>query len=315
MKNPCMTSYIFSLLVLSAKNSKTASVIIAIFACLKKEFLSSILFRALSRFAKFLKSVYDVSFLKTYISRNGIIQSQYEKSLLCASLSGGYRLISFITGNILKFVFKIFNGSATAFVFSKLSGKQFFSYTSCLAFFISLMIICPHEAWNNLYGVLAAFAFLAYFMARGFVKSCVISFKTESFGLVVFTIFSLFSVTYAYDKADALRIVLFLMAAVIFGFLLSYSIKNKENLISVLKLISIGAFLTSVIGIIQRFIGVEVNPEYVDVVVNASMPGRVFSTFANPNNFAELLVLTMPATAALVLAIPKTKEKTAIRRS
>ena len=57
--------------------------------------------------------------------------------------------------------------------------------------------------------------------------------------------------------------------------------------------------------------GIEVNPEYVDVAVNRSMPGRVFSTFANPNNFAELLVLTMPFTAALVFSVKSFREKIA----
>jgi O-antigen ligase len=171
------------------------------------------------------------------------------------------------------------------------------------------MIICPHEAWNNLYGVLAAFGFIAYFMARGYVKSQMADFKKESFYLLFFTIFVCFSFTYAYDKADALRIVLFLLAAIMFGFLFANSINSKEKLVLCLKIISAGVFVTSVIGIIQRIIGVEVNPEFVDVVANSSMPGRVFSTFANPNNFAELLVLAMPSTAALIFILPKIREK------
>jgi len=39
------------------------------------------------------------------------------------------------------------------------------------------------------------------------------------------------------------------------------------------------------------------------------MPGRIFSTFANPNNFAELLVLFMPLTMALVLVLKSSKQK------
>lgn len=309
MHTPCMTAYIFMCLMSMAKESKSLEFVKRFFAYLKNEFFESTLYRILNKLVLLIKTSYDASFFKKYISSDGFIQKAYGESLLCFILNGAYKSASLILGKLLSFVLKIFKGSITAGVFSKLSKNQIFSYSSCVSLFICLMIICPHEAWNNLYGVMAAFGFLAYFMARGFVKSKRLSFKNESFYLVLFVIFVCFSFTYAYDKADALRIVLFLLAAVIFGFILSNSINTKESLISCLKIISSGVFVTSVIGIIQRIIGVEVNPEFVDVVANSSMPGRVFSTFANPNNFAELLVLAMPATAALVFILPKLREK------
>ena len=38
----------------------------------------------------------------------------------------------------------------------------------------------------------------------------------------------------------------------------------------------------------------KVNPSYVDLKVNAGMPGRVFSIFDNPNTFAQVLLLLLP---------------------
>lgn len=57
----------------------------------------------------------------------------------------------------------------------------------------------------------------------------------------------------------------------------------------------------SLYGVYQRIQGVEVNASYVDLKVNAGMPGRVYSFFDNPNTFAEVLILLLPLTLALVL--------------
>ena len=58
---------------------------------------------------------------------------------------------------------------------------------------------------------------------------------------------------------------------------------------------------TGVYGIVQRIQGVKVNPSYVDLKVNAGMPGRVFSIFDNPNTFAQVLLLLLPLVLALFL--------------
>jgi len=52
--------------------------------------------------------------------------------------------------------------------------------------------------------------------------------------------------------------------------------------------------------VVQRIQGVEVNASYVDLELNAGMPGRVQSFFDNPNTFAEVLILLLPLTAALI---------------
>ena len=55
-------------------------------------------------------------------------------------------------------------------------------------------------------------------------------------------------------------------------------------------------------GIVQRMQGIEVNASFVDLKVNAGMPGRVYSFFDNPNTFAEVLILLLPLVLALVLS-------------
>ena len=43
------------------------------------------------------------------------------------------------------------------------------------------------------------------------------------------------------------------------------------------------------------------NPSYVDLKVNAGMPGRVYSIFDNPNTFAQVLLLLLPLVLALMI--------------
>lgn len=309
METVSLTMYIISYISHSIKSSLTYALLLRFFVFLKESFLSSRLYSLLERFAGFISRAYDASFLKTYIMSESSVQSAYSKSYLASILSWIYSTLSIIPYKLWKFIKRLSDGSLTAYVISFFSGKIIFCFSSCVALFACLMIICPHEVWNNLYAVVAAFGFLAYYMASSHGRERDIDFKSEGFGLIAFILFASLSVLYAYDKIDALRIVLFLMSAIILGMLMKNSIDSEKKLIYVLKIISIGAFVTSVIGIIQRFMGVEVNPEYVDIVANSSMPGRVFSTFGNPNNFAELLVLTMPATAVLVFALRPLRQK------
>ena len=164
MQTPCMTTYIFMCFLEMLMESKSLNLVKSFLTFLRNEFFESTLYKTLNKIVSFLKTSYDASFLKKYISTDGFIQKAYSESFICCLLNGAYKIISLCLGKTLNLIFKIFNGSLTECVFSKLSKKQIFSYSSCVSLFICLMIICPHEAWNNLYGVMAAFGFLAYFM-------------------------------------------------------------------------------------------------------------------------------------------------------
>ena len=59
--------------------------------------------------------------------------------------------------------------------------------------------------------------------------------------------------------------------------------------------------VSSLYAIFQRLSGLEVNTSYVDMDLNADMPSRVLSFFDNPNTFAEVLILLLPLTLALIL--------------
>ena len=67
--------------------------------------------------------------------------------------------------------------------------------------------------------------------------------------------------------------------------------------------------LTAVYAFYQRLMGVEVSASFTDLDLNAGVPGRVYSTLDNPNNYAEFLVLFTPLSTAYAMT-----EKRAFRR-
>ena len=64
-------------------------------------------------------------------------------------------------------------------------------------------------------------------------------------------------------------------------------------------------------GVVQRLQGVEIVASYVDKTLNAGMPGRVQSYFDNPNTYAQVLVMLLPLTAALMVTSKKPLGKAA----
>ena len=63
----------------------------------------------------------------------------------------------------------------------------------------------------------------------------------------------------------------------------------------------VGLSVAALYGCYQGYIGVDIVPSQQDMAVNAGMPGRAYSFFDNPNNFAEQLAMLLPLDLALFL--------------
>ena len=79
------------------------------------------------------------------------------------------------------------------------------------------------------------------------------------------------------------------------------SVRKYEQLQLMVSLAVLGLSVAALYGCYQGYIGVDVVPSQQDMVVNAGMPGRVYSFFDNPNNFAEQLEMLLPLDLALFL--------------
>ena len=72
---------------------------------------------------------------------------------------------------------------------------------------------------------------------------------------------------------------------------------------SILGFVYLTLLLTGVYAIFQRIQGVEVSSALTDLKLNAGMPGRVYSTMENPNNYAEFIVMTFPVSLVFCMGI------------
>lgn len=309
MFSQSMTAGFLRLICKMAKESLVISWLMRIFGRLKNDFYDSRMLKIMAAIVGYIKSSYADSSFGRYVASSAKLHDAYRESFLCAVVCFVLNIVSKLSGCIFGFAERLSSGGLVHSGLKRLSQTGAFSYHNVFAVLIGIMIVCPHELWNNLYALMFAVGLGTWFLIRVYRKNDTADFGNINFGLVVFLLFATLVSLLSEAKADAVRIMLFVYSAVVFGLLMGKIGSKKENLISILKVLCTACAVTAVVGIIQRFMGVEVNPEYVDVQTSGDMPGRVFSTFANPNNFAELLVLFMPLTAALVMFLDQKKEK------
>jgi len=177
----------------------------------------------------------------------------------------------------------------------------FFHFEAGLCLFLLGMSIISHEYWNNLYTVLAAIFYLAMYFIKSGLKKQSISIKSVDFFFMLFFLTVTLAALTSIAPADSFRIFLFFMSSLLFAFILASSINSRKSLNLVLLTLYLAVMVTSFYAVYQKRIGVAVDPSLTDVELNKGMPGRVYSTMGNPNNYAEYLVLFLPLCAAYVM--------------
>lgn len=172
-----------------------------------------------------------------------------------------------------------------------------------------LMFIIPGDLWRNAFGLLFAFALL-------FVRFCsaaaqgkpLLRIQQIGFPLLIFMAATVLGVAGAGDVGEALRVFTFYLAAFLFCLVLLGEIDTEKKLRTILAFLYAALVIGGVYAVIQRIQGVPVDPSLTDISLNADMPGRVYSFFENPNNYAETIVLLLPVCAAWAFTL-KDKHK------
>ena len=73
-----------------------------------------------------------------------------------------------------------------------------------------------------------------------------------------------------------------------------------------LGFIYIAVIVSALFALYQRVTGVEVSASLTDLEINKGVPGRVFGTLDNPNNYAEFLVMMTPLAAVFAANVKRT---------
>ena len=210
---------------------------------------------------------------------------------------GTYRAFYFILGIALALL--------TVFTENKLWLAAFFGiffviftfwhFEYSLMGFLMLVPLVPHAMWNNTYLVLGmVFYYGVYLLKYVVAKKETVNLKKYGISFFIFMAATVLGVLFSYQKADSLRIFLFFAASFLAVFLIAGTAKDRKTLEKYILFLFLGVVLTSLYAIYQGITGVAVDTTLVDTTLNTDMPGRVYSTFGNPNNYAEYLIMFLP---------------------
>ena len=260
-----------------------------------KSIKESFIIRALMLFFDWITRSVKNSGIYHWLGKDVFTTKYYETSLLYRFADSVWTFILKIIRKIQIFTRKAFKDSLSLCLFDTITSIKIFSIDIIMAVFLGAMFVIPHEKWNNLYFVIVAVIigfWIVMQLASGKAKS--LGVRKIGVALFAFMVAILVSTITALVVSDAIRFALFLIGSLIFAYSIYLVLDSKEKLVKFIKILLVFVTITGIYGIVQRIRGVEINLEFVDIYTNSGMPGRVFSTFSNPNNFAQLLVLFMP---------------------
>ncbi len=184
-------------------------------------------------------------------------------------------------------------------------------YTLFFSFVIAVMFCVPHSFWNNLFGLAIAFVALLTVLYGAYKKKENVKISPDKtyFSLILFFVCLVISTILSQDRGDSIRVLMFFVTSFILCISVSVFTASKSSLRAFCGMLFASVTITGVIGIIQAIIGVEADASLTDLTLNADMPGRIFSTMGNANNFAQMLVLFMPYCAAFALTAKSVKKR------
>jgi len=233
------------------------------------------------------------------------VEPVYAHSMFARITKAIYDFITCIIGFIVRAVTRAASGSMTAaFVNKYVKGSFFLNFETILGGFICLMFIIPHDYWSNPYALLAAlFLFGLYLVMVGAGKRRAYYLHDMGFPILLFVIACVASLGFSFARSDSFRVLLFYVTALLLLYLISADITTRERMMKLLGFIYLAVVLSALFAVYQGIVGVAVSESLTDLELNQGVPGRVYGTLANPNNYAEFLVMMTPVAAIFAVKV------------
>lgn len=279
-------------------------------------FLKSRLYAFLLSVVCFFADAYASSRLRVRLIGGGSIERFAKDSVL-------YRLLGGAVGAVIGFfvgICRLLRSGAESSRFVKLihavlRGSYRERYLYVISLFSLFIFVIPHDYWSNMFGLLFALILFALYIAAVSDLDAAFrpgtDFKALWFSFLLFGFCLVASCLISYDRADSVRVLLFFITSFMLCTVLYASVRRAHDFDVVGGFMYACLAVTSLVAFAQRLMGVEADASLTDLTLNQNMPGRVFSTLGNPNNYAEFLVLFMPFALAFAL---NQKPKTTRRR-
>lgn len=237
------------------------------------------------------------SLLCRLLWREGAVTRAWQYSVTCRFLTALANLPCALVKLAYQAGARLWDGSACFRLLTGLGGLA----TPLMGLFILVMLVAPHNRWNNLYALMGALAVTLLFVlgTAGTRRRM----ELERIGPyhVFFFAFVCIALVTSVSTSLSLRFFLFHLTGFLLVLILISATQRVEQVQGAAVMTAAGLFVACLYGCYQGVIGVAVVASQQDMTLNAGMPGRVYSFFDNPNNFAEILVMLLPLFLALLL--------------
>lgn len=258
--------------------------------------LHSLIFRFLRAIYRPFKNAFPHSVIIRFLGRPSRVEKYYAASAVGRFIDWLWKWLLRILGAIVRFFARL---AETSVIVRLVRGSYICRFDFLLPAFIFVMFCAPHNVWSNSYAVLAVFGlFGIYLLLAAVGKREAPSPRTLGLPFLLFVMACFISLIFTTDMADSIRILMFFIAAFMLLYMVSAELSTVGRLRSLMRWLYAAVMVTAAYAVVQRIMGVEVNASLTDLALNEGVPGRVYSTLDNSNNYAEFLVLFTPLCAA-----------------
>lgn len=271
---------------------------------IKNAAVSSLSGGILSGIMDFFGRLTKGSGVRHIFSSNCSTDEKWRESVTYRIIDAVANFVPWLIGKIIEKCGKLLEGSVIFRLLRKLGG--FAPYMVCLS--LIAMMSVHHKYWDNTYSLAMAalalgFLWLGSLRGRGAGR---IDIRAIGFWPIVFAVVSMASAFWSQNADDSFRFLFFFITCILFVAACVSSVDSEKKLYVLTLGCAAGLIICSVYGFYQNFvIGIPASGSFTDLSLNATMPGRVYSFFDNPNTFANVLVFFAPLMLTLTIYAPK----------
>lgn len=281
-----------------AQNSFTLRFALALWALFKQAGRCSATARALNALEAWFRRQAAGSAICTFVWREGAVPKAWPQSVSCGLFTGILNIPCAAVKWIYQAGRRVWDASVSFRLVSALGGASFFF----VGLFMLFMLAAPHTVWNNIYGFAAAAGLLCLFVL-GSAARPKRRLELDRLGpyMVFYMAFLCIALAGSLSTRLSMRFFFFHLTGFLLVLVLVSAVRKYEQLQLTVALAVTGISIAALYGCYQGYVGVEVVASQQDMTLNKDMPGRIYSFFDNPNNFAEVLVMFFPLVGALTL--------------
>ena len=265
----------------------------------------SAVFAFLRSIYRWFRNAWQYSLLRRWMVHPSRIQALYENGLFARLMRAVLGGVAGALGCFFRWFARINAGSVNERIWKRcFAGSFILRFEALFGVFLAAMFLCPHDYWNNTYALLGALGFFALYLcvcgARGRTP-----FDPAALGLpmLLFAFACFASLAFSFDFGDSVRILLLLVASFLLCYTAAAAVSDRRRLMTILGFLYFAVLLTACYALVQRILGVKVSSSFTDLQANRGVPGRVFATLDNPNNYAEFLVMMTPLAAVWAVSV------------